>query len=98
MQAIEVQPDTLDSVEAGDYVVPLTELRDLDEPPYAITLRGVEFTYARSVPVKGHGASLPPLLDEWVAAGRDVLIGQRDKRYYVYLTPATVVAEPAGKK
>ncbi len=92
MQEIEVQRDALGSLETGDYVVPLTDVSHLEEPPYVVRVGNEEFVYARSVPVKGHGATLPPLLDEWVAEGRDVLVGQRGMRYYVYLTPAATPA------
>ena len=62
-------------------------MTDVLRAPHAL-----EYTYTRSVPVKGYGAILPPLLDEWYGEGRDVLVARRGDRYYVYLTAATTAA------
>lgn len=95
MEKIALSLDELATVYAGDYEVPMTVLADEEEPPFTLDVAGRSFDYVRSVPVKGHGASLPPLLDAWVAEGRDVVAGQRGGRYYLYATPAAAPAKAA---
>ena len=95
MQSIEVKAEEFVPLQVGEHVVPVVLLDEHAEPPYTLKFEGVEFTYARSVPIKGHGASLPPLLAEVVAEGRDILAGERGERYYLYYTAAPVAAKAA---
>lgn len=95
---MDIQPvadDDLTILYVGDYEVPLTALPDDDEPPMTLVVRGEEFDYMRSVPVKGHGATMPPLLDDWSGEGRDVVAAHRMGRYYLYATAAPAPAKPA---
>jgi hypothetical protein len=96
MQTIDIRRDALDTLEVENYLIPLTDVTDLGEAPFTLVLNDVEYTYARSVPVKGHGAVLPQFLDEWYTEGRDVLVARRGERYYVYVTAANAAAAATG--
>lgn len=95
MQSIEVRRDELDTLEVDNYLIPLTDITDEPEAPFALVLNSVEYAYSRSVPLKGYGAILPELLDEWYTEGRDVLAARRGGRYYIYLTAAAVATPSA---
>ncbi len=92
MDTLTLQPGDFEPLYVEADEIPLTVLSHLDDTPYTIKLDGVEYTYARSIPAIGHGASLPPLLDEYDAEGRAMIIGERGKRYFLFLTPAKTAA------
>ena len=44
-----------------------------------------EYAYERSVPVRGHSAILPEAITQFQSEGQQVLIAERNDRYFVYL-------------
>jgi len=55
-------------------------------PPHSqVRFNGREYRYARSFPIKGHGASLPRFIREQLGAGKTPLVLERPDRFYVYL-------------
>jgi hypothetical protein len=59
----------------------------LGEPvPYHQVKVGTQaYEYAKSFPIKGHGATLPKFVREQQAAGRKALVIERETRYLIYL-------------
>ena len=53
-------------------------------PKTKIKVGEQEYTYDRSVPIKGHSAHLPKYLREQMAAGKHPLLIERPDRLYVY--------------
>ena len=93
---LPIDPGDTAPLYVGRYTVPTTVLSDLEEAPFTLILDGEEYSYIKSVPLKGHGGVLPFLLDEYTGEGRSVLLGERLKRYYIYATPATRAAAAAS--
>ena len=58
-----------------------------DERPVHTRLRvgELEYVYDRSYPVSGHSAVMPRDIAGLQADGRQVLVAERNERYYVYL-------------
>lgn len=65
-----------------------------DVPPFYIDVAGRRFAYTGATfLVKGHSALLPRFLREEEAAGRIVILGERDERYYAYVHDAAAPAD-----
>ena len=92
MDTLTLQPGDFAPLYVEADEIPLTVLSDLEDAPYTIELDGVEYSYTRSIPIKGHGATLPPFLEECDAEGRQMIIGERGKRYFLFLTSAKTAA------
>jgi hypothetical protein len=79
LDELEIEPLPLDGLE-------VPRIRFYGPPPYTQAKLGErEYRYERSFPVKGHGAKLPNLLREQMAAGKSPLLLERDERFYLYL-------------
>ena len=87
-RSLPVQSGDMAPVYVGPFTAQATLMSDLEEAPFSLVLDDVEYSYAKSVPVKGHGASLLPLLEQYHDEGRGLILGERQKRYYIYVTPA----------
>lgn len=96
-RSLPVQSGDMAPVYVGPFTVQATVLSDLEDAPFTLVLDGVEYSYIRSVPVKGHGASLLPLLEQYHSESRGVILGERQKRYFIYATPALTPAAAAGQ-
>ncbi len=84
-EALVVDRSRVGTLELGRMTVPYVDLED--EPFVSSHLRvgDAEYTYSRSFPIKGHGAVMPDVVSELLAAGRSVLVAERRERYYLYL-------------
>jgi hypothetical protein len=83
-QAIQIPRSYLGLVEIGDQELPFV---DLDDQPYVssqIAVEGAEYSYERSFPIKGHSAVMPAAIEQLQAAGKRLLVGERNERYYLY--------------
>jgi hypothetical protein len=83
-QAIQIPRSYLGLVEIGDEELPFV---DLDEQPYVsskIEVEGIEYTYERSFPIKGHSAIMPAQVEQLQSQGKRLLVGERNERYYLY--------------
>jgi hypothetical protein len=73
---------------------------DPDLPPFYVDVAGRRFAYSSNTfPVKGHGATLPPFVEEQEAAGNLVILVERNDRYmaYVYDPNAVYDEEEEGE-
>lgn len=84
-EMLVVDRSRVGTLELGGMTVPFVDLED--EPFVSSQLRvgDTEYTYSRSFPIKGHGAVMPGVVSELLAAGRSVLVAERRERYYLYL-------------
>ena len=82
---LEIDPSLLGELELEGFEVPYVNLGD--EPFVRTRLRAgeVEYAYDRSYPIKGHSAVMPGDIADLAAEGRQVLVVERNERYYVYL-------------
>ena len=61
---------------------------NLDQQPMIrsrLRVGDTEYAYERSVPVRGHSAILPEAITQFQSEGQQVLIAERNDRYFVYL-------------
>jgi hypothetical protein len=79
--------DDFDLLETGDVDVFVIDLNELDdEPPFYILADGRRFALQRDTyQVRGHGAQMPAWIREQEAAGRLVLLAERNERFLVYV-------------
>jgi hypothetical protein len=81
LEDVDLEPLALDGLE-----VPRIYMHG-GPPPYSeLRFEGEDYLYARSFPIKGHGASLPNFLRERMAEGKKPLLVERTDRFYVYLS------------
>lgn len=75
----------LGSLELDGQWVAYVDLYDEPFMPTRISLGADEYAYHSSVPVRGHGATLPPRIREVRAAGKKALVVERAGRYYLFV-------------
>lgn len=80
-----IDGELLGTLELGTFKVPYANLADRPFAHTRMRVDDVEYTYARSYPVHGHSAMMPAAVADLVAEGCEVLVVERNKRYYVYL-------------
>ena len=83
-QAIQIPRSYIGLVEVGSEELPFV---DLDDQPYVsskVEVEGTEYTYQRSYPIKGHSAIMPAQVEQLLAQGKRLLVGERNDRYYLY--------------
>jgi hypothetical protein len=77
----QLEPLSIDGLD-----VPLIRLTQEEKPPfYQVKVGDQTYEYAKSYPIKGHGATLPRFVREQMDAGRKTLLIERPSRYLVYL-------------
>ena len=81
---LELDEANLETLELDGLEVPRIHLYG-PPPYYAAQLGDQEYRYAKSFPIKGHGASLPQFLREQIGEGKKPLLIERTDRFYVYL-------------
>lgn len=81
----DIDPSLVGRLELAGFDVPYVDLRDRPLAHTRVFLNGTEYTYDRSYPIRGHSAVMPDAMAELLAQGRQVLVAERDERYYVYL-------------
>lgn len=84
--ALEIDRSQIGTLDIGTQHVSYVQLQGTLAIGARLSVNGTEYTYQQSVPVLGHSAVMPDIVDEATAEGRTVLIAERDDRYYVYLT------------
>jgi hypothetical protein len=83
--ALQIEPSSLGTLELDTFTVPYANLADRPFVHTRLRLGEVEYAYDRSYPIFGHSAVMPAAVAELLAEGRNVLVVERNKRYYVYL-------------
>lgn len=83
--ALTVDPTDLGTLELDGQWVAYVDLYDEPFMPTHIRLGGDEYAFHSSVPVRGHGATLPPRVREVRAAGKKALVVERKGRYYLFV-------------
>lgn len=82
---LTINPADLGSLEMDGLWVPYVDLYDEPFVPTHIRLGADEYVFHSSVPVRGHGAILPPRIRELRAAGKKTLVVERRDRYYLFI-------------
>ena len=82
---LSLDPSLVGALELETFQVPFVNL--VDQPFLHTRLRigETEYMYDRSYPITGHSAVMPGAIADLQAEGRQVLVAERDERYYVYL-------------
>ena len=82
---LEIDPARIGRLELAEVVVPYVDLRDFPSVCTRLRVGDAEYAYDRSYPIRGGSAVMPAAVVELQAVGRQVLVAERDERYYVYL-------------
>ena len=84
-EPLQLDPSLIGALELDTFQVPYVHLED--QPLVHAHLRAgeTEYKYDRSYPVKGHSAVMPAAIAELQAEGRQVLVAERNERYYLYV-------------
>ena len=98
MQILELNPADLGTLEldTDTWVAYIDLYGEVPYVPTVVRVGATEYTYVMSSPVFGHGAELPSKVRQLRAAGKTVLIIQRESsgsggkndRYIVFASPA----------
>ena len=83
--SLDLDPSVVGVLELDRFEVPYVNLGDAPFVHSRLRVGDVEYTYDRSYPITGHSAVMPDAIVEVQAEGRQVLVAERDGRYYVYL-------------
>jgi hypothetical protein len=84
---LQIDPVQLGTLEMDGVWVPYLDLYDAEFVPTRLKIVNDEYAFARSAPVRGHGAVLPGEIRQARDAGKKPVIVERGDRYYLYLTP-----------
>jgi len=82
---LQLEGALVGTIDLGPVTVPYVDLHDAPYVHHHIEVNGTEYAYERSYPVKGGSAVMPAVVSELAASGKQVLIGERNERYYLYL-------------
>lgn len=82
---LEVEHSRVGTLELEGLTATYVNLEGEPAVPTHLVVSGIEYTYERSVPVKGHSAVLPQAVTEYRNGGKRVLIAEHSERYMIYL-------------
>ena len=82
---LQIDPALISELDLDTFQVPYVYLEDEPYVHTRLLVGETEYTYDCSFPVKGHSAVMPAAIAEVQADGRQPLVAERGKRYYVYL-------------
>ncbi len=82
---IEIEASRVGTLRLETTQVPYVHLGDEPAVCARVRLRGVEYAYQHSYPIKGHSAVMPAAIAELEAQGRRVLVAERSGRYLLYV-------------
>ena len=82
---LEIDPSLVGTLELAGFDVPYVNLEAQPFVHTRLLVGGTEYTYDRTYPIKGHSAVMPGDVAELQEQGRQVLVAERNERYYVYL-------------
>ena len=85
LPVLDVDRALVGELNLGTFDVPFVDLDGFPSVYSHLCIEGAEYVYERSFPVQGHSAVMPGAVAELLAAGRDVLVAERNERYLVYL-------------
>jgi hypothetical protein len=86
----ETEPQEIDASLIGTlglagFDVPYVDLKDWPFIGSRLVVDGDEYTYNRSFNILGHSAVMPAAVAELQAQGCNILVVERQDRYYVYV-------------
>ncbi|MBI2724595.1 MAG: hypothetical protein HYX50_05980 [Chloroflexi bacterium] len=87
MKVLELNPRDMGTLDMDGAWVPYADLYDAGFLPTRVRLGDREYGYHSSMIIFGHGAVLPDRIRDLRAAGKIVIVLQRDDRYYVFVSP-----------
>lgn len=82
---MQIDGSSLGTLELAAFKVPYANLSDRPSAHTRIRVDTVEYTYDQSYPILGHSAVMPDAVAGLLEEGRNVLVIERNRRYYVYL-------------
>ena len=82
----EIASSRLGRLELDQLSVPYVNLEDEPFLGSRIRVDETEYTYSQSFPITGHSAVMPGAVDQVQSEGKQVLVAERGKRYYLYLS------------
>ncbi|MEX1253443.1 MAG: hypothetical protein WEE64_03800 [Dehalococcoidia bacterium] len=85
LPVLDVDRALVGELNLGTFDVPFVDLGDVPSVYSHLRMNGTEYGYERSFPVQGHSAVMPGAVAELLAAGRKVLVAERNERFLVYL-------------
>ena len=85
MEALELQPADLGSLEMEGLWVPYVDLYDEGFLPTRVRLGAEEYAFNSSQIIAGHSATMPQRIRDLRASGKKPIIIQRADRYYIFV-------------
>ena len=82
---MQLDPSLIGALELDTFQVPYVHLENQPVVPAHLRAGETEYTYDRSFPVKGYSAVMPAAVADLQAEGRQVLVAERNERYYLYV-------------
>lgn len=86
-QVLELDPSALGTLELDEMWVTYVDLYEEKFLPTLVRIGADEYAFNSSMPIFGHGATLPGKIRNLRAAGKKALIIQRGDRYYTFVSP-----------
>ncbi len=84
-EPLQLDPSLIGTLELDTFQVPYVHLENQPVVPAHLRAGETEYIYNRSYPVKGYSATMPAAVAELQAEGRQVLVAERNERYYLYV-------------
>jgi hypothetical protein len=91
---IEVRPDNVETLSTDGLDLPYVEYGDVD-PAVKLVYEGEEYSYFKTLPLKGYGAVLSKYIRDLAKEGHAALLARFQTRIYIYATGITPIG--AGK-
>ncbi len=82
---LRIDPALIGELELDTLLVPYVHLGDEPFVRSRLLVGETEYAYDHSYPVTGPSAVMPGAIAQVQAEGRQVLVAERNERYYVYL-------------
>lgn len=84
-EPLEVDSSLIGTLELAGSEVPYVDLNDWPFIGTRLVVDGAQYTYNRSFIITGHSAVMPQAVAELQAQGHQILVVERQGRYYVYV-------------
>jgi hypothetical protein len=92
---LEVSPDRIGTLYAGDTELPYVEFGQVD-PALKLVHGGEDYWYVRTIPLKGYGAVMARHISGLRTDGKKPILARFRSRIYIYATGVTPIG--TGKK
>ena len=84
-EPLEVDPSLIGTLELAGAQVPYVDLNGWPFIGTRLVVDGTEYNYNRSFTIRGHSAVMPQAVAELQSQGHQILVVERQDRYYVYV-------------